>query len=100
MTAFLKLDASDNVQVALRRAPAGSLLDGPDGPVTTLTEVAMAHKVADRPIAAGAAVVKYGMPIGEATEDIPAGAHVHVHNIRSRYTPTHYRKDDAGLSNG
>ena len=39
------------------------------------------HKYARCPIAAGAAVVKYGMPIGHATHDIAAGEHVHVHNL-------------------
>lgn len=44
--------------------------------------VPFGHKVALRPIAAGEAVVKYGVAIGVATESIPAGAHVHVHNCR------------------
>ena len=39
------------------------------------------HKYARRPIAAGEAVVKYGMPIGHATRAIAAGEHVHVHNL-------------------
>lgn len=39
------------------------------------------HKVALAAIPAGAAVVKYGIAIGRASEDIAAGAHVHVHNV-------------------
>ena len=39
------------------------------------------HKYARRAIAAGEAVVKYGMPIGHATRAIAAGEHVHVHNL-------------------
>ena len=39
------------------------------------------HKYARGPIAAGADVVKYGMPIGHATRDIAAGEHVHTHNL-------------------
>jgi hypothetical protein len=35
-------------------------------------------------MAADTLVVKYGEPIGSATAAIPAGAHVHVHNLRSR----------------
>ncbi|MGN0847718.1 MAG: UxaA family hydrolase [Kiritimatiellia bacterium] len=41
------------------------------------------HKYAIRAIAAGENVVKYGMPIGHATVDIPVGGHVHVHNVRT-----------------
>ena len=47
------------------------------------------HNSASRPIRAGETVTKYNFPIGVATEDIPAGAHVHVHNMRSDYTPTY-----------
>lgn len=39
------------------------------------------HKYALRSIAAGENVIKYGMPIGHATAEIPAGAHVHTHNL-------------------
>ena len=44
--------------------------------------VPFGHKVALRPIAAGQAVVKYGVAIGIATCPIAAGDHVHVHNCR------------------
>jgi altronate dehydratase len=44
--------------------------------------VPFGHKVARRAIAQGQAVIKYGVSIGTATQDIQAGAHVHVHNCR------------------
>jgi altronate dehydratase len=40
------------------------------------------HKVALCPIQTGQPVVKYGVTIGTATQDIETGAHVHVHNCR------------------
>ena len=39
------------------------------------------------------ASLKYGFPIGVAQEAIEKGAHVHVHNIASNYTPTHTLPD-------
>ena len=39
------------------------------------------HKYARVAISAGAAVIKYGMPIGHAVVDIAPGEHVHVHNL-------------------
>ncbi len=42
------------------------------------------HKIALRPVARGALLVKYGLPIGRATRPIRAGDHVHVHNLESR----------------
>ena len=62
------------------------------------TQVTLGHKVAARAIPQGDLIIKYGMPIGKASQDIPAGAHVHVHNIASRYTATHYREEEAGLA--
>ena len=43
-------------------------------------------KVSLRDIAAGEDVIKYGLPIGHATEDIPAGAVVHTHNMATSLT--------------
>ena len=39
------------------------------------------HKYAIRPIKKGENVIKYGNPIGHATEDIAVGDHVHTHNV-------------------
>ena len=41
------------------------------------------HKYALVPIKAGENVIKYGSPIGHATEDIGVGAHVHTHNLKT-----------------
>ncbi len=41
------------------------------------------HKYARCGIAAGEAVIKYGMPIGHAACAIAAGEHVHVHNVKT-----------------
>jgi altronate dehydratase len=54
-----------------------------------MNDFPLAHKLARRPIRAGETVLKYGAPIGVATADIPRGAHVHVHNMKSGYTPTY-----------
>lgn len=45
-------------------------------------DIPFGHKVARRAIARGAPVIKYGVTIGTATQDIQAGAHVHIHNCR------------------
>jgi altronate hydrolase len=72
------LSPSDNVAVANGRIEAGETLPG--GAIA-LAAIDPGHKVAIRPIAAGEAVVKYAQAIGKATADIPAGAHVHSHNL-------------------
>ena len=41
------------------------------------------HKYADRDIKSGENIIKYGCPIGHATEDIKKGDHVHTHNVKT-----------------
>lgn len=41
------------------------------------------HKYALRDIKKGENIIKYGFPIGHATEDIPKGGHVHTHNLKT-----------------
>ena len=41
------------------------------------------HKYALRDIAKGEDVIKYGNPIGHATEDIKKDEHVHTHNMKT-----------------
>ena len=41
------------------------------------------HKYALRDIKKGENVIKYGNPIGHATEDIKKGEHIHSHNLKT-----------------
>lgn len=75
----IRLHAADNVVVAAGRIPKGAFLAGEA--VRALEPIPSGHKMATVPIAAGAVVLKYGQVIGMATADVPAGAHVHVHNL-------------------
>jgi altronate dehydratase len=70
---------ADNVATALEALESGRVLPGG----TVREAIPRGHKVAVRAIASGGAVVKYGSPIGVAMVDIPAGAHVHTHNVAS-----------------
>jgi (2R)-sulfolactate sulfo-lyase subunit alpha len=53
------------------------------GSVGITGDVPLGHKVAIRDIPSGTEVIEYGRPIGRATRDIPSGAWVHVHNLKS-----------------
>lgn len=77
------ITARDNVATALEALAAGETIEVNDRQVTVRESIASGHKVALRSIGAGEAVVKYGNPIGTATSEIAAGAHVHVHNVAS-----------------
>jgi altronate dehydratase len=86
---FLLLDERDNVLVVTRRIVLGDQLNIDGEIIEAMNDFPLAHKLARRPIRAGETVLKYGAPIGVATADIPRGAHVHVHNMKSGYTPTY-----------
>ena len=46
-------------------------------------DVTSGHKYAITDIKKGENIIKYGMPIGHATEDIKKGDHVHTHNVKT-----------------
>jgi altronate dehydratase len=82
----LVLSASDNVATALIDLPAGERVNVliPDRgglDVTLKQDIPLGHKFALGDILLGAEVIKYGVPIGTATQRIAAGEHVHVHNL-------------------
>ena len=76
---ILTLSPSDNIAVALRQIDTGTSL-APSG-MTAADKIPSGHKVALADISAGQQIIKYGSVIGVATQDIPSGAHVHVHNV-------------------
>ena len=94
---LLLLDDLDNVYVVRQRINAGEriVINGSVAEPAP-RDIPLGHKVARRTIAAGEKIVKYGAPIGTATEDIVRGAHVHVTNVRSDYTPTYHLLDAEG----
>jgi len=46
--------------------------------------VPIGHKIALVDIKKGDTVVKYGQDIGKTVADIKKGAHVHVHNLKTK----------------
>lgn len=86
MSDFIRLDAADNVVTVTRPTEVGHQIET----VQTLSLVPRGHKVAVVPIKAGEAIRKYNQIIGYASEDIPAGEHVHTQNVEFRNTQTEY----------
>jgi altronate hydrolase len=80
---LLQLHPGDPVALARRELEAGTVLESPGRTVTVRDTVPHGHKIALIDIAAGEQVLKYGQPIGIATQPIAAGEHVHEHNLRS-----------------
>jgi altronate dehydratase small subunit len=85
----LILAPGDNVAIAKADIESGTALTVMGQPVTLKTRVEVGHKFAFKKVAKGAKLVKYGAPIGVATQDIAPGDYMHIHNITSDYIPTY-----------
>jgi altronate hydrolase len=101
---YLRLNPADDVVIACRELETGTNLikEG----VVVKERIPAGHKVATRGIAAGEPVRRYNQIIGFATQPIPPGFHVHVHNLEVRdfardyaygeaYQPTELVKEPA-----
>jgi altronate hydrolase len=79
----IKVHPQDNVAVVAADVQAGGAVRLDDGTeLQAIEAIARGSKVALIPIPCGEAVIRYGEEIGKATKDIPAGQHVHTHNLR------------------
>ena len=87
MKRAMMISPADNVVVAADAISKGEEVyydaNGERVVLTAATDVPVYHKLAIRDIAKGEKVTKYGCTIGVAFEDIPKGAHAHVHNFDS-----------------
>ena len=83
MRDFIKLHPNDNVIIALKQLSAGLEVDVDGNHMVLAEDVKQGHKIALSAIIQGQNVVKYGFPIGHATVDIKAGAHVHTQNTKT-----------------
>ncbi len=101
----VRLNAADDVVVALADLPAGPIRLAEGTAVTLTTPVPRGHKLAVTALPPGAPVRKYGQIIGYAATAIAPGDHVHTHNLEyrpvetdvavgSRRTPTAYVPSD------
>jgi len=84
----IAIHPDDDVAVALRDLAAGEAVrvrrSGTIERIAAAAAIPLGHKLALRAIDPGAVVRKYGEAIGAAAAAIAPGAHVHVHNLKSR----------------
>jgi altronate hydrolase len=77
----IHLHPSDNVAVARVPVAAGTELRVDGMPLIAREPIPAGHKLALWDIAEGEVVERYGQVIGRASAPIPAGHHVHTHNL-------------------
>ena len=90
MIHFLVHEKSDTVGVATVDIKAGEQVQGlfMDTQETlelkALNDIPLGHKIALKSAGAGDTVIKYGHDIGRVAGDVKPGAHVHVHNLKTK----------------
>ncbi|MEM9442603.1 MAG: UxaA family hydrolase [Pseudomonadota bacterium] len=84
----IALHGDDHVATVLRPINEGDVVNvsSPNGMVQIIATEAIPifHKIALRPLRNDSDILKHGDSIGTSISDIEAGAHVHVHNLRSK----------------
>ena len=88
---LLRLHPADNVLTAIQSLVDKTQVHIAGRDVTISGVIPIGHKVAARRIPPGDKVIKYGVPIGSATQPIEPGELVHTHNVKSDYLPTYKR---------
>ena len=88
MSKFITINPTDNVAVCLETGIKGETVVIEGREIILLEEIPVGHKVALQTIENGKDVIKYGAPIGHATEEIKIGAHVHAHNLKTNLSGT------------
>jgi len=83
MKEYLRIHENDNVIVAIQEIAAGTSVNVGDVQVTAKETIPAGHKMAICDIPQGGDITKYGFRIGNAKEDIAAGAWIHTHNIKT-----------------
>ncbi len=84
-----QIRAEDNVATLIDDAQGGTVellgvaADKSDIALVAVGQIAAGHKIAVKEIAAGEAVMKFGVRIGHATQRIARGDWVHLHNLAS-----------------
>ncbi len=81
MKKAIRVDQKDNVAVVAQDTLKGDIIDCGGLEVHATDNIPLGHKIALDQIEKGAFVVKFGVPIGRASQRIETGDHVHIHNL-------------------
>ena len=80
----IKIHPHDNVAVALQDLAISEAICIDNQVITLQQAITKGHKVALSPIQVGEDVIKYGLPIGRATQAIQVGEYIHTHNLKTK----------------
>lgn len=85
---FIILNENDTVAVALKDLHPNNYIEVDNRKIVIKDLIKRGHKIALKAIEKNEDIIKYGYPIGHATEKIDEGALVHIHNVSSNLEST------------
>ncbi|MFP9114407.1 UxaA family hydrolase [Flavobacterium sp. RHBU_3] len=88
----LKINAADNVLVALQDIPAGTTVQYEGQAYTTIEEIPAKHKFFMHDMKTGDEITMYGVLVGKVQYDVPAGARMSTDNTKHAAEPYAYRE--------
>src|SRR5699024_12637531 len=80
---FIQINENDNVIIALQDLSEGHIITIDEREIQLKGEIKRGHKIAVKPIEQNEDIIKYGSPIGHATQPIHVGEHVNTHNTKT-----------------
>lgn len=82
---YVKVNDADNVGIAIHDLPAGTDIGGG---IKTLQDIPQAHKVTLKDIAKGEKIIRYGVNLGYALADYPAGTWINENSLELPVAPS------------
>ena len=82
-TSYLKINALDNVVVAISNLKAGEVIIDGTHEIILKDDVPAGHKVTLKNLSEGENVIKYGYPIGHVRENVEAGKWINENQIQT-----------------
>lgn len=95
-TKFVLVNEADNVLVCCQAVKISELIIINEQQYMMSSAIDVGHKIANNAILQGEKIMRYGVSIGSAIVDIKTGEHVHLHNMKSDYIPSHTRQSVVG----
>jgi altronate hydrolase len=90
-TSYIKLDAKDNVMVALQDLREGEIITTGNGQFALTEKIPAKHKFFLEDIPPGGDIIMYGVLAGKAQQQIPKGSRMNVFNTKHAAEPYAYK---------
>jgi len=85
---FLKINPADSVVVCLQPLKQGTVIETDGITITVNQDTPAGHKILVQDVKSGENIIKYGYPIGHASQDMKAGDWVNEHNLKTNLSGT------------